>query len=474
MSRQRWFALWLVAMTVLAAVWSAAGVAQAAPARADEPPESGAYRLYLPLISRPPGRIFGRVTQSGVSAANVPVSLRFYNGSAWFTLSTSSTDVNGYYTFYNAPALGANQKYQVVFENTAQDDGRLARWNTRELAGYAVGGQVEIGNFDVAALALAVPDHEQTVGLPFTFRWIVRAGVPTDSYALRLYDPVDLNPLYVAPYVGYSDNTSLASLPAGFSANTPYTWDVVLRGPDGGTGVSRQARAVRLGAGLYGRVTLNGAAVDGVALQLRFYNGSAWSTIATTTTAADGGYLFASVPTLGAGQKCYVRYENAAQTDARLFLWSTRTLAAYAAGSAVEMGNFDIADVALSGPAGGATVSLPTTFQWVRRPSTPGDSYAIEIYDPNDYDPRWLSPLVGYNSGYTLTGLAPALAANTQYAWDVIISAADGGSGVSRAARLVRFSNRGTALRGEAEASAEWPFEEALPARPLGSYQGSK
>jgi hypothetical protein len=119
-------------------------------------------------------------------------------------------------------------------------------------------------------------------------------------------------------------------------------------------------------------------------------------------------------------------------------------------------------------------VSLPYTFQWVRRPATPGDSYGIEVYDPTDYDPRWVGPLVGYNGSYTLSSLNAALSTNTQYAWDVIISAADGGSGVSRIARQVRFSNRGTAaLSGEAESGA-WPFPEDLPPRPAESIEGGR
>jgi 5-hydroxyisourate hydrolase-like protein (transthyretin family) len=458
-------------VAALATAVGLAGAAEAAPAGQGGGPET--YRVFLPAIYRTPGQISGRVTQNGANAANVPVSLRFYNGSAWSTLSTVNTDGNGNYFFNSPAALGANQKYQVIFENPTQDPARLAWWGTRELITYTVGSQVVAGNFDIAEIALVAPDHGQQVGLPYSFRWTRRAGVPNDNYALRIYDG-DFNPLYVSAYVGYTETFTLTSLPAGFSPNTPYNWDVILLSADGGTGVSRQARSVRLSGGIYGRVTLNGAAASGVALQLRFYNGSTWSTISNTTTLADGSYLFVNAPSLAAGQQYYVRYENAAQTDGRLYLWSTRSLTSYAAGSAVEIGNFDIADVALSSPAGGATISLPTIFQWVRRPSTTSDSYTIRIYDSADLIPQWLGTLVGYNGSYTLNSLDTSLAINTQYAWDVLIYAPDGGSGVSRIARLIRFSNRGTAQPGLAEASAEWPFAEPLPPRPAESYEGGK
>jgi 5-hydroxyisourate hydrolase-like protein (transthyretin family) len=470
----QWVKVWMV-VTALLAVVGAAGAAEAAPAAA--PPAAGEgpepHVLYMPLMHRGPGYLGGHVTQNGANAANVPVRLRFFNGSAWSVLRDGTTDASGNYHFYNVPALAAGQRYQVVFENPTQDPARLAWWGTKELTGYATGSAVNIGNFDVADVALVAPQHQELVGLPYPFRWTRRPGVPGDNYAVRLYDG-DFIPVHVTSYVGYTETATLLSLPAGFSPNTPYNWDVVLQSPDGGTGVSRQARSVRLGNGIYGRVTLNGAPISGVALQLRFYNGSVWTTISNTTTLADGSFAFVNAPTLAAGQRYYVRYENAAQTDGRLFLWSTRELSSFVAGSSVEIGNFDIADVALQLPGGGATVSLPYAFQWVRRPATTGDSYGIEIYDPADYSPRWLSPLVGYNGSYTLSGLDAALSTNTNYAWDVIISAADGGSGVSRMARQVRFANRGTrALNGES-AGGVWLFPEELPLRPAESIEGGQ
>jgi hypothetical protein len=68
------------------------------------------------------------------------------------------------------------------------------------------------------------------------------------------------------------------------------------------------------------------------------------------------------VPSLTPGQRYYVRYRNYADTPGRLWVWGTRDLTSYAAGSAVEIGNFDIADIALVSPPAGATVALPYTF----------------------------------------------------------------------------------------------------------------
>jgi len=221
--------------------------------------------------------------------------------------------------------------------------------------------------------------------------------------------------------------------------------------------------------GLFGRVTQGGSAAGNVLLQLRYFNGVAWSTRVTTTTSSDGAYLFSGIPSLAVGQQYYVRYENVTQTSGRLFLWGTRSLTAYTTGSSLDLGSFDIADIVLVNPPGGATIGLPYTFQWTRRPATTGDSYLFDLYAPDDYVPRWMSPLMGYTDGYFLSGLPGSFFLHTTYAWDVVVASPDGGTGVSRMARFVTFS-AGVANNDMAIASEPWPFPEDLPVRPIDSY----
>lgn len=422
--------------------------------------------LHLPVIAKAPARLYGRITQAGVAVAGVSVNLRHFHRSAWSTLATATTDATGRYDFVSPPTLSSGERYQVTFDNLTGDENRLAWWGTRQLASFDTNSQSNIGDFDIAAVTLTAPETNALLTLPGSFRWQRRVATPADNYAVRVYDTRDLSPMYVSPYVGFGEGHTLSGLPVGFAAGADYTWDVILLAADGATGVSRQARTVRFSPGLYGRVLLNGAAVSGVALQLRFFNGSVWSTLANTTTGDDGSYMFANVATLSAGQKLYVRYQNVTQTTGRLFLWSTRTLTTYEAGSAVDLGAFDIADVALVSPPTGSDLSLPAVFAWTPRAASPTDAYFVEIYDPSDYLPRWLSPLVGHSASYTLGGLAASLATDTPYAWDLVISTPEAGSGVSRVARLVRFTNRGNSL-GAGDPSASWPFAEELPARSL-------
>ncbi len=201
--------------------------------------------------------------------------------------------------------------------------------------------------------------------------------------------------------------------------------------------------------GISGRVTINGASAAGVSLELRFFNGASWSTRATTTTGSDGGYSFTGVPGLSAGQRYYVLYRNTGGTPGRLWVWGTRVLTSYTAGDSVGIGDFDIADIALVSPAAGATVALPYTFQWTRRPATPSDSYEFDLYDYPDGDPYFYTdPPLGYVSAYTLNGLPSGFSTGVQYAWDIWVYSPDGGYGISYWSYYVTFSNTGMSFTG--------------------------
>ena len=196
--------------------------------------------------------------------------------------------------------------------------------------------------------------------------------------------------------------------------------------------------------GINGHVTLNGVAASGVPLDLRFYNGSAWSTFASTTTGANGSYSFLTAPSLGSGQKYYVRYLNSADTS-RLSLWQTRVLTSYNAGTNVAIGDFDIANFIQTSPASGATVALPYLFQWNVRPSTPTDSYQFNLFNPfsSDGQPSWWTSPLGYVGSYSLNSLPTGFNPGTQYGWYVAIFSPDGGYGEPYYYRRVTFSNTG-------------------------------
>ncbi|MBN1874990.1 MAG: hypothetical protein JXA33_12225 [Anaerolineae bacterium] len=197
--------------------------------------------------------------------------------------------------------------------------------------------------------------------------------------------------------------------------------------------------------GIYGQVTAQGAPVAGITLVLRLNDGAGnFSTVATTATQADGSYEFVGVSSLPSGQKYYVLYSNGSNGNADnpgyVGLWTSFNLTAYTAGQSLAGGDFDIANVALVSPNSGATVSLPQTFSWSLRPSTPSDSYEFNLLDASDYDPWVATYPLGYVSSYQLTGLPSGYAYGTQYAWFAAVNAPDGGWGMAYELRPILFS----------------------------------
>lgn len=213
--------------------------------------------------------------------------------------------------------------------------------------------------------------------------------------------------------------------------------------------------------GICGYVRFNGAVANGVPVDLRFYNGASWSTLASTMTAASGRYAFTGVPGLMAGQRYYVRFSNSTNA-AQLSSWATRVLTEYAAGSDVGIGDFDIANVPLTAPAPGSLVSLPTAFQWGVRSATLTDRYEFNLLDYTDGNPWWWTGPLGYIGGYTMNTLPAGFGTNTPYGWYAGIYGPDGGYGQSYYMYVVGFSNTGNAPRPSAPARAR-PLPEDLP-----------
>ena len=189
--------------------------------------------------------------------------------------------------------------------------------------------------------------------------------------------------------------------------------------------------------GIHGRVTYNGAAAAGVGLELRFYNGSSLSTVATTSTGGNGRYRFAGNPSLGPGQIYYVRFGPNSSDTRYLFNWLAPDITSYTAGSRVAGGDFDIADVELLSPAPGSTVGLPTTFNWRRR-SLAGDTYRWSLIDISTDDAWWTDPL-GDVGSFQMTALPPGRAYDRQYGWTVWVCNGPDNCGLAYYYRTVTF-----------------------------------
>ena len=197
--------------------------------------------------------------------------------------------------------------------------------------------------------------------------------------------------------------------------------------------------------GIFGTVKDYSLPAAGVDLSLRFYNGSAWSTIAQTKTDANGYYAFKGVPALADGQAYYVLYQNTPNGDfTRLWTWHTRSITTYNQWIEVPIGDFDLYNVALDAPADNSMVTLPAYFSWAARQYSPDDSYELNIYDYETGDPYfYTNPPLGHVWMYYLYSLPPGFIPGKMYVWDVWVYSPDGGFGISYYLKRVTFTNYG-------------------------------
>jgi hypothetical protein len=177
-------------------------------------------------------------------------------------------------------------------------------------------------------------------------------------------------------------------------------------------------------SGINGKVTYQGNPIGGITIELRFWNGSLYSSMGTTTTQADGVYQFTSAPSLDSGLSYYVRYWNTTNAT-HVNYCGGKDLISYTAGAAAAGGSFDIANISQVSPSNRADVTLPSTFQWTPRTGVSSDNYFFEIFKP-DYSYWWASSDLGYVSQYTLNSLpSSSFSTGTEYYWDVVVVGAD-------------------------------------------------
>ena len=207
-----------------------------------------------------------------------------------------------------------------------------------------------------------------------------------------------------------------------------------------------------LPVGIHGFVTSNGIPAGGVFLELRFYNGAAWSTYTTVVTDANGFYSILNVASLNEDQRYYIRFTNITDPN-RLFTWHTNVISTYQIGSDLQFEPFDISNIYLIAPAHGAQVDLPYTFQWIARSAVPTDNYELYLFDLNAGYPYFFSTVLGYVNGYLLSGLPTDFEVGVWYGWEMLVYPPSGypedGYGISHYYYYVMFTSEGQVVSVE-------------------------
>jgi 5-hydroxyisourate hydrolase-like protein (transthyretin family) len=391
------------------------------------------YPVYLPAIGTDlgPGKITGRVLLNGSPVSSIQVDLYYLNGSAWWYESSTETAADGTYQFADAPGLSGDEVYRVEYYNYADIAGRVYYWDSNEFEYFTAGTNYQVNDFDIADIPSVSPADRATVSLPASFQWTRRPATPTDNYEFDIEDLSGVGFWWLGN-LGYVESFQMVGLPSFFYPGSSYAWWVAASGP-GGFGESRLYRNVTFSntglKGINGLVLQNGLPASGVEVELRFFDGSSWSTRFNTTVEANGAYQFPNMPGLTSGQIYSVRYLNNEHVSGRLWTWRTPEITAYGYGSNYQLNDFDIADITLISPEDSGTVSLPASFQWTPRPATPTDSYEFDLHDPNG-SAWYRTTVLGYTGNYNLSDLPILFYVDTPYLWFVAVYN-DGGYGES-------------------------------------------
>ena len=199
----------------------------------------GQAQTYLPLVSRLPHGIYGRVTRNGIPFEEVTVELHLHNGGNNYSYVTNTSTASDGTYFFLPPALQPGQTYFVRYINSSASP-NLYLWDTREIKAFQTTDSVFLDTFDIANIVLNAPAPGALVNLPANFQWSVRPATPTDSYEFNLTVPDNSQTpfFYTNPPLGYVGNYVLTHLPNGFQTRTPYIWFMWVYDGSGGYGIS--------------------------------------------------------------------------------------------------------------------------------------------------------------------------------------------------------------------------------------------
>ncbi len=202
---------------------------------------------------------------------------------------------------------------------------------------------------------------------------------------------------------------------------------------------------VRRPGELTGNVTFSNAPVAGISVTLRYYDGVSYSSIATTTTNADGVYDFVEYPALtNTSQAYWIRYNNMERNDTRLGIWVTEVISTYALGERHQFAPFDIANIDPGTPGPTDVIVTPKTFTWTQRLGRPSDNYEMRIFDPTGVTTSsYTSGILGYVTSKSIVSLPSGMSLLALYGWDIVVHGANGSYGGSYYYNEFRFGKSG-------------------------------
>lgn len=192
--------------------------------------------------------------------------------------------------------------------------------------------------------------------------------------------------------------------------------------------------------GIFGQALRSECGLENIKLELRYWDGSRWSTRAVTYTRPDGTFTFADVPSLRPGEKYFVRYTNESASSFYMSFYNTRSLTSYSQGMPLEIERFWLEDFYPGEPYDDWSVSMPATFTWYTNIAHPEDSYELVLYSKQTSGLIFRSGPLGFTNQYVFESLPPGFETGKEYYWYVAVYTASGGYGESLDQNNVRFT----------------------------------
>ena len=178
-----------------------------------------ATQIYLPLVTKPPVYLLGKITDKGVPAVGQSVVLRFYDGVSYSTSATTITDANGDYQIEANQGILPGQSMYILWNNVADNDAWLSVWVCNDIE---VNPTADVNcSFDIENIKQSPSLADIT--LPYTFAWTKRSS-PGNSYFYELAEMQSGAPWYESSPLGYVNSFRMNNLPGGFMTNTLYGW----------------------------------------------------------------------------------------------------------------------------------------------------------------------------------------------------------------------------------------------------------
>jgi hypothetical protein len=208
-----------------------------------------------------------------------------------------------------------------------------------------------------------------------------------------------------------------------------------------------------------GKITDNGVPVANQTVELMYDDGSGWSSIDSQITNLAGSYSFTNLPVPTAGRRFYVVWLNNFHNPNYLAGYYCDTIDLYNIINSPLSCDINIHNIALLSPEDDASVNLPSTFEWMPRPTT-SDSYEFDIEDLADQDPWWwTAPPLGYTNTYELTSLPEGFQEGQVYGWYMGVFGTNG-LGFSYNYKNVTFLSSGELVIGpETPIDKTWLLE---------------